>query len=394
MTHLVFVHGVNVRKDPDNNDYEEGVEHRDKAFRSIAFEGSDLTIYNPYWGEFGAPDEYKALDMGGDMALSLESDSPYSGDTRSSDADLKNTISLLTAAQQDFFALANSLSVILNDPASNCYDADLALALANYVLLYEKQSKEEVLSGGQSTRESPGWVNDGSVANDQEFLERLENEALFEAQRTEQSLGLKGALKKAGGWLAHRAADIAGGAVADLARNMTPKLALFLGDAFIYLDENSEARAQMQEVVLDAIIAAGLAAKADGSPLVLVGHSMGANILYDMLKSPAMVDKIKAQVGDDFSVNLFLTVGTQVGLLQELGLFGDAEASRPDSCKYWWHVYNEMDVLSFGAAGIFDGVIQFSCDTNANIINAHGAYFTSPVFQKRLHKRLGHLGIV
>ncbi len=398
MAHLVFVHGVNVRKNPQDDSYEEGEQRRDAAFRDIAFRGTDVTFYNPYWGEFGAPTTYQSLDLGGDQALGDLGGGGLFGDAVADiDEQSLSGSKLLACARDDFSATVNSLTVVLNEPNSEIYDPELAIELADYLLSLESNLAEEMEQSGGSRVSVPAWLSDHALTNDEQFLLRLDQEANYARGQEQVSLSIRGALAKAGWWLTDRAADVAGGAVANAARNLTPKLAVFLGDAFIYLNNESNPespRFKIQKVVLDAIIKAAKAAKADGSPLILLGHSMGANILYDMLKSPEVIEAVEQELDAPFGADLFMTVGTQVGLFEELKLFGDKHASKPAMCEYWWHVYNEMDVLSFGASGIFEDVIQFECNTNANIINAHTAYFTSPVFQRRLNKRLGHLGIV
>jgi hypothetical protein len=130
---------------------------------------------------------------------------------------------------------------------------------------------------------------------------------------------------------------------------------------------------------------------------VIVGHSMGANIFYDLVTDDHWLAQMDADMGAEFRPDFFLSVGTQLGLFEELNLFRSSTpgvAPFPSRLGEWWHVYNRMDVLSFAAEGIFHGVNQFSVNTKANIIDAHGAYFTSPVFQKRLRKRLETAGII
>lgn len=384
MTQLVFVHGVSVRDKPGKQDYQERVKRRHKAFRDMGFGGGGVEFHDPYWGKFGAPPTYRSLDLNSDVALALGGPEDFADIAAALEAgDLSGT-ALLDAANADFAATVNSLSIILADPANPAGDPELALQLADYLV-----SLEDL----QGIAAKPDWMYTPRPADDEAFLARLE-----EASRPAdiQALGIGDALKKAGKWLLGKGIGLIDGPAARLARRLIPAVAVFLGDAFIYLKRggaNDQRFDQIRETVGDDLVVAATKARAGDEKLIVVGHSMGANILYDMLTDAALVQQLEGKIGSPLKIDLFLTVGTQLGLLQELGLFGNDEGNRPDSCARWWHVYNRMDVLSFGACGIFKDVDQFHSDTNANIADAHGAYFTSPVFQRRLYKRLKAEGL-
>jgi hypothetical protein len=51
MDQLVFVHGVNTRKD---GGYDLEVGNRDRLFHETAWAGTPLNIRNAYWGEWAA----------------------------------------------------------------------------------------------------------------------------------------------------------------------------------------------------------------------------------------------------------------------------------------------------------------------------------------------------
>jgi hypothetical protein len=284
----------------------------------------------------------------------------------------------------DFASTVNSLSIILADPNNRAGDAELALQLADYVLTLE-DDKGEVAK--------PSWMSAQGPGDDIAFLDRLER-AARPTDRVALSLG--DALKKAGRWLIGKGLGIVDGPAASLARRLTPAVAVFFGDALIYLKRggNGDSRFdQIRTVIGRDLIKAAQNARERNESLIVVGHSMGANILYDMLTDEDLLRNLAEQIGAALKIDLLLTVGTQLGLLQELGLFGSSAGRRPAPCERWWHVYNRMDVLSFGARGLFTGLEQFHSDTNANIADAHGSYFTSPVFQRRLYKRLVSAGL-
>ena len=68
MTQLVFVHGVSVRNEPGDQDYEKDVARRRKSFQEMGLGGGAVEFYDPYWGKFGAPVAYKSIDFDGDVA--------------------------------------------------------------------------------------------------------------------------------------------------------------------------------------------------------------------------------------------------------------------------------------------------------------------------------------
>ena len=76
---------------------------------------------------------------------------------------------------------------------------------------------------------------------------------------------------------------------------------LFLGDVFTYLDQRGDC-SHPGPIVSDVIQTLESAAKA-GSPLVVVAHSMGGEIVYDVL----------SYYRPDIRVHKLVTVGSQVG---------------------------------------------------------------------------------
>lgn len=242
---------------------------------------------------------------------------------------------------------------------------------------------------------APAWLEDGSVGDDEQLLARLRTE--IDPGGGATTLALADKLRAAGSRLLGGAVGLVDGPVERMVRHLSPQVGLFLGDVFTYLRDGAP-RTAIRGRVADALIEAANAARDAGGPLVVVGHSMGAVILHDMLTDAALQAELERRIGEPLAIDLLLTVGTQVGLFQELGLFdrdGTAAAGdRPRSAHRWWHVYNVMDVLSFGVDGVFGGVEQFSVNTQANILDAHGAYFRSPVFHRRLRRRMKLAGLI
>jgi hypothetical protein len=224
MTQLVYVHGVSVRNQPNDqnnqaNDqiYQAVVERRHKAFQEMGFGGEAVSFYDPYWGAYGAPAEYQSIEPDGDIWLAFSALEDFTGiSTPLSRDDLAST-TLRDAAENDFAATVNSLSIILSDPSNPAGDPELALLLADYLV---------ALEDAKGVLTTPSWMNAPQPSDDEEFLDRLER-AVCPADI--QALRLGEALKKAGRWLLGKGIGLIDGPAARLVRRLTPAMAMFLG---------------------------------------------------------------------------------------------------------------------------------------------------------------------
>ena len=175
--------------------------------------------------------------------------------------------------------------------------------------------------------------------------------------------------------------------LADLAR---PSVGFFLGDVFTYLYDN-DLRDQIRMKLREKLLAAHTAL-APGEKMVVIGHSMGGVILVDMLCSP-----IDAGLPTDFRVDALLTVGSQPGLFQALGLFMPITANRvpkPACVGTWYNVFDPIDPLAFRADPIFNDVTDLKFDSITGLASAHTTYFLRPQFYARARKRLKDCGAI
>jgi hypothetical protein len=179
-----------------------------------------------------------------------------------------------------------------------------------------------------------------------------------------------------------------GGAVSDWIRpSVVPFVARFLGDVLVYMRQQNWTTCPIRTVVADAIRAASeVATEAD--PLVVVAHSMGGNITYDLLTREL----------SDVSVPTLVTVGTQVGLFEELKLFRSSQPdipgsdptlklTLPETIGRWVNVFDKNDLVGFEIGSIVDGVEDFSYETGT-LLKAHTMYFLQPMFHQRLARLL------
>lgn len=115
---------------------------------------------------------------------------------------------------------------------------------------------------------------------------------------------------------------------------------------------------------------------------------MGGNISYDIL----------THFLPGLECDVFLTVGSQVGLFEELKLFHSSmttvpqknqpKVKVPGNIRKWVNVYDTADVFAYRTEPIFDRARDFSFSTETLALNAHSMYFYRPGFHQRLNARL------
>jgi hypothetical protein len=164
---------------------------------------------------------------------------------------------------------------------------------------------------------------------------------------------------------------------------MGRRLSLTVGDILVYL--NNQSGNDRSGAIRDLVTVALKAAADDPGYSIVVAHSMGGNIVYDILSS----------YHKEIEVDLLVTVGSQVGLFEELKLFHasdgnipsetNARVATPPNIRHWMNIVDRADVLSFAAEPIFDRTIDYDYPSAAAW--AHGAYFKQPNFHARLARR-------
>ena len=274
----------------------------------------------------------------------------------------------------------------------------------------------------------PAWM--AEVDNDDAFVERLvaevegwqppRNEAVAPAARQVEAFGgtsILSRLKRSADRLRSAAAKTvndttqavsnaasrletaaAGAVINPLVRRVRPaahkRVSLFIGDVFKYLAERTTRGPNGQVVegpIVREVARAFDRADAARKPgvddlLIIVGYSMGGNIAYDILTSfrPKII------------CDLFVTVGSQVGMFEELKLFRSSNPALkagttvplPANIKRWLNVFDPADVLSYSTARIFNQSRDFGFSTGATALTAHGMYFDRPEFYDRLRLRI------
>jgi hypothetical protein len=399
---LVFVHGVNTRM---SENYQRGVEARDALFRRFLLEAvvaapQQAAIISPYWGDDVAkfawklasvpmPEEsLEALGGGMDPELTLlaanaaviapEQVEPDSVLLETARRSLVDAVNLIWAAAAE------------HTEGSQAELTDLAARAVAYADAYED--------------DKPAWLYD-EVGNDEEFVDRLQVEvesysagagpeiAAGDAQDWEALGGIGEVWKRihqGADKIRQAAVNVMGKKAYTAVRHaLVPNVGTFLGDIFIYLSKRGtpDAPGPIVKVVEKGIDEARAALGGDDDKLIIVGHSLGGVVAYDVL----------TYFRPDVHADVFVTVGSQVALFEELKLFGISDTAvpaegrplvpRPGNVDAWVNVFDYNDVLSYRTATVFDDVEDYPYATG-EALHAHGAYFTQPIFHERLTARV------
>lgn len=399
---LVFVHGVATRPSAE---YSAAVMQRDALFRSLVFKRSDAKIINPDWGSFAVqfgddlpwlpyPTGNEAFDAGddvGDAALSAEAlDGRLAlGELAAHDAE--QAVDLVAMATLDT-AIRNAAGV--NLPAAAATDDAIAIALAAGAYLEAKATVYKDKSVG-----IPALI----TKDNSQFAEALESE-IGVADSDTEAFGLGDRIRSAIGYLTRLVGNGASDAALKLARrDLSRGVSFFLGDVFVYLRGRDDpgaggTRMRIFKPIFEALVEGAKAPRPDGEPFVVVGHSLGGVILYDMLTDSATQADLKTAIGAPIKIDALFTVGSQPGFFADLGLYAGGRPAAGTKLRMapgvtaWMNVFDFTDVFSFRCEQMFESVRDFGYDTVTDLLHAHSAYFLRPSFYMRMRARLAELG--
>ncbi|MEO6998859.1 MAG: hypothetical protein ABI112_12315 [Terracoccus sp.] len=196
------------------------------------------------------------------------------------------------------------------------------------------------------------------------------------------------------------------GAVTAIRRPLEDFVPVFIGDVMTYIATRGTADAPgpIIQRTLDGLEVAAFAAESRREPLVVLTHSMGGQIVYDLVTH--FLPRMPAHQA--LRVDYWCAAASQVGFFEELGLFLESSPDRgrdpasltplpsPDHLGGWWNVWDHADLLSFRAAGIFEGVDDSPFFAAGSLTTDHNKYLDQPefyrLFAERLHVHLGRLG--
>ncbi|MEO7752343.1 MAG: hypothetical protein ABIS35_02925 [Terracoccus sp.] len=183
-----------------------------------------------------------------------------------------------------------------------------------------------------------------------------------------------------------------------LRRPLEGFLPTFIGDVMTYVARRgtAEAPGPIPLRVLAGLETAAFAAASREEPLVVITHSMGGQILYDVLTH--FLPRLPRY--GEIRVDFWCATASQVGFFEELGLFlesdpGHSRATgvltpQPSSevLGGWWNVWDHADMLSFRAEGIFAGVDDSPFFVAGSLATDHNAYLDNRDFHRMLAVRV------
>ncbi len=440
---LVFIHGVNIRRGPR---YESDRHVRERLLRACLLEplsGGRLAkaaIHDPYWGDLGVdfawglrslPDVrfYERAEGGvaseefvlpiTDERLALAGLALDSGGTESVANDDRSSPVFLRLAQTN---LPEAVDLLL----SPIIMEELALGLPEDATATEsararRRGEREallLLAADEAAHDSNLRSSIQRLTNDKQAQEvigdqiRSRYEALLRASTAAPDLEAPVAID--GGfessytprWIAsldRQVKELLDRSHSRLGRTLSMTLlqarrrrvheyaAHFLGDVFAYLNQRGTFEDPGPIVLrLRASIEDARAAAPD-EPLIVMTHSMGGNIFYDIL----------TYFAPDLTVDAWISVGGQVAQFEEMKLFmvSNTDIRHPQRVAglsgrvgAWLNVYDPADVFSFMAAPVFEDAIDIRYPTGTDLGTAHGMYFRRPSFYRSVQKHLERSG--
>ncbi len=392
---FVFVHGVNTRRGAD---YDREEQVRAAFLRQIVAPvvGIDPAhpVFAPYWGRDGVsfwrnleviPKGREVETFGADdkelppsLGIGIAEGAVQSGDT--------------------FDALARRRP-------------DVAIDLLFDAVLQETRSEAEIMAVATAYRLSQERLADPAAPWLETSTKDNVLDQVFDVV-SPQNIGgaetfggsLWGLLEEGAKRLALFGPDqLSHAVVAASRRPLTQKVATFIGDAFRYLAERGDGAVPgpIAASVLQSLQEASKFSREKGEPLVVISHSFGGEIVYDILTHYAQ--------GLDLQIDVWVTVGSQVGLFEEMSLLwtspgrSDRNAMpreaipSPQRVKRWLNIIDTNDVLGFLVLPTFTGAVpgtvhDFKYNTGFPVTGAHSGYFKWPSFYKRLAQRIGGKG--
>ncbi|MBS1714179.1 MAG: hypothetical protein JST30_07555 [Armatimonadetes bacterium] len=395
---VVFVHGVATRREGHEHEFDSSVAKRTALFRQLSFPSTQESDYfNPYWGRFGGNDAYQGsyvpratgtetFGAGAAAGKALFAFDPASGSGGTG-------TQLLRTAMRDQVQAADDIAIAAD---RTIYDprefSELAAALHDYAVAEKWE-----------------WLF--LVRNDTEFQNRLVSELdVFLKSRagtSEEAFGwrdlldgVRSGINGVWGSVINAASDKA---MLEFKGRLTTSAVGFLGDTCRYLAERPDTPTS-QNAITSEVVASLRSAWDDrraGEKLVVVAHSFGGPVMFDVLSTYVQAGALP----EGFKVDAFVTVGSQVAFFQTMDLYVKDIAAYapvappqklpvPSTVDYWLNVFDLADPLGFKASPVFAGADDYQFDTGASLVTAHSSYFSRPSFYSRLGQRLKDRGIV
>ncbi len=421
---VIFVHGVNIR---EGVDYSKNVATRNELIKRLILEPlgdkddrfKQIEIVNPYWGDLGVKFSWDqaTLPKIGEPASALELFEGQSLTTPNADIGFVEMIDDLDASPS---ALENDGSSRFKRAAEKDLPAFieallLPIIFSEVTLTNTTQDNAEKVGVGEAllivAAQKVGEDDEvkakvTAATSDDEIVDLLKIAILarFDDLAAESELVKPSPLEinfdwvpsfkdKAGEFLnrtTNAPARLASIPVLKTFREtLHQNIANFVGDGFVYLNERGDENNNPGPIVLKVLEAIRDAPRHhDQEPTIIITHSMGGNILYDILTYYA----------PNLSIDVWILVGGQVGLFEEMKIFqtSDKALGTPQKLSglesqvsYWLNVYDVTDIFSFKVDPVFQDVDEdLVFNTGTSPVKSHGGYFKRPSFYRAIQRRI------
>jgi hypothetical protein len=427
---IVFVHGVNVRSTADFGGIASHLRETVAPVlaRKSGRSSGDVDIRCCYWGDLGVSFAWNMASLPANSSAGLASMGSSGADLADKMLPLAGSLSSVGVgeilARQPSNLTATDPGIIAQGPwqaPTSFFNAD-ADGVAG-LLITMLTSQDSNIDVGAGTIESlPTDVAEASMALDKaarEIIPSVLPEELASTTLTRISARAKelaamkastpGVVGMGPGILSglidratfavdaliREANDATGDAVAHtligIRHPLNQLLTRFLGDIFVYLNSRDQTP-NTPSPILMRVMRALLDAHngASGEPLVVLTHSMGGQILYDLVtwyleRTPGF---------EQVKIDVWGAAACQVGIFEEMKLFKKSDAatkapervSAPASGRLgrWFGYWDPSDVLSFLTSPVIDGCADRVFTSGTTPLQAHGQYLVQPRFYRML----------
>jgi len=391
---LVFVHGVATRQSPRHRAQ---VHQRDALFKQLVLPNGD-EVFDPDWGSDGVKFD-PALPWMPELGGAQPFATGHAGQVGTGQVGIgwlatRHPERAIDVAFEAGLAARVENAIRAGDPAE---------AMTTNELATFKAAVRYLEAGADNTAFDP-------LGSDAEFISALALELKPHLPSKGSAAEPMGPASDALQWLRRGLKDLVSpvaNTVSDVLlrfvrRPLTEQVAFVLGDVFVYLRRRETsgvtgvANRIFAPIIADLTKATRL--RSTANPLIVVGHSLGGVILYDLLSDRSAVARIEADGGSELVIDAWITVGAQTSLFADMGLYGTVPGTaangrlpRPEPVRAWLNVYDYTDVLSFSCEKIFNDVEDFEFDNVIGLFSAHSSYFQRPSFYQLLRTRLNEL---
>lgn len=429
---VIFIHGVNTR---NNDDYRKNCAARDELLQRLVLQPlaakekrfEHIEIVNPYWGNFGVsfwwdqaslPEVHFLENLGAENEETPESDleltetvKDLAGNRQPDSSPLENLGTgehlFKRAAEKDLMRFVEAiLSPLLLSEMHLAEDIRVKPEIEGVLQALLAMAAAEVASDPHVKAEVMAASSDDEVMEllKEKVKARFEQLVQGELAAPKEISPLDDQLEPLGsdwleslkdrvGELFDRALDApdrmaSASALALFRDGLHRNFSRFLGDVFVYLNERGDkvSPGPIVSTVLDAIKTAPK--HHPDEPLIIITHSMGGNILYDIL----------TYYDTNLKVDVWVSVASQVGQFEEMKIFkaSNKNVHMPNKVTglkshfgYWLNVYDPLDSFGFKAAPIFADVdADIEYQTGAGALKAHGEYFGRASFYQMVREQI------